>query len=123
MVIAMGELTSDVADLDVQLCEVLTERADQVPIPCREHHDTTRAVIGGGGDRAVMTNGAPGPDPRTEGNPDHRETATLSEHAESLSIARGLIEAGIPVFIAKPATNLDGSWNPGGGHRDRKSVV
>jgi hypothetical protein len=33
-----------------------------------------------------------------------------------LSVARDLIKAGIPVFVAKPATNADGSWDPDGGH-------
>lgn len=114
--ITVAEPESDVADFDVQLREVFTERTDQVPTPSREHHDATPAVIGGGGDRAVTTNGAPGPDSRTDGNPGPGENASPVEHAESLSIARGLIEAGIPVFLAKPATNPDGSWNPGGGH-------
>ncbi len=63
-----------------------------------------------------MTNEAPGPDPRIEGNPDHGKYASPAEYAESLSVARNLIEAGIPVFVAKPATFADGSWNPGGGH-------
>ena len=31
-------------------------------------------------------------------------------------MARELIEAGIPVFVAKPATDSDGRWDPGGGH-------
>jgi hypothetical protein len=116
VVITMAELKSNFADFDVQLRDVFTERANQASTPCREHHDATRALIGSDGDRAVMTKGAPSPGPRTEGNPDHEENASPADYTESSSVARNLIEAGIPVFIAKPATNADGSWNRGGGH-------
>ena len=64
----MVELKSDFPDLDVQLREVFTARANQVPTPCGDHHDATRALIGGGGDRAAMTNGATGPGQETESN-------------------------------------------------------
>lgn len=37
------------------------------------------------------------------------------EEAVALVIAADLIEAGVPVFVAKPARNDDGSWNPDGG--------
>jgi hypothetical protein len=110
------ELESDFPDLDVQFREVFTERVNQAPTPCREHHDATDVLVGGGGDRVVMTNRAPGPDHRTEGQPDHGEHSCPAECSESLSVARNLIHAGIPVFVAKPATNTDGSWNPSGGH-------
>src|SRR5271157_4867489 len=59
---------------------------------------------------------APGRDQRTEGTPYHENNTSVADCTESLSVARELIEAGIPVFVAKPATNANGSWNPGGGH-------
>ena len=64
----------------------------------------------------MTTNRAPGPDHPTVRKPDHGEHASPAECSESLSVARNLIHAGIPVFVAKPATHTDGSWNPGGGH-------
>ncbi len=38
------------------------------------------------------------------------------EEARALDVARRLIRAGIPVFAAKPATDREGRWDPGGGH-------
>ena len=58
----------------------------------------------------------PGRDQRTEGTPQHENNARIADYTESLSMARELIEAGIPVFVAKPATFGDGRWNPDGGH-------
>jgi hypothetical protein len=41
---------------------------------------------------------------------------STSAEATALSVARDLINAGIPVFVAKPALDKDGNWNPKGGH-------
>ena len=57
---------------------------------------------------------APSRDQRTRG--DSENTSSVADYTESLSVARELIEAGIPVFVAKPATDSDGRWNPAGGH-------
>ena len=57
---------------------------------------------------------APSRDQRTRG--DSENTSSVADYTESLSVARELIEAGIPVFVAKPATDSDGSWDPDGGH-------
>lgn len=38
------------------------------------------------------------------------------QQAEALRIARALINAGIPVFVAKQATDHTGEWRPDGGH-------
>ena len=45
-----------------------------------------------------------------------QNSSSVEDYTESLSVAQDLIKAGIPVFVAKPATNADGSWDPGGGH-------
>ena len=57
---------------------------------------------------------APSRDQRTRG--DSENTSSIADYAESLSVARDLIKAGIPVFVAKPDTDSDGRWNPAGGH-------
>ena len=57
---------------------------------------------------------APSRDQRTRG--DSENTSSVADYTESLSVARELIEAGIPVFVAKPATDSDGRWDPAGGH-------
>ena len=57
---------------------------------------------------------APSRDQRTRG--DSETTSSGANYTESLSVARELIEAGIPAFVAKPATDSDGSWIPDGGH-------
>ena len=57
---------------------------------------------------------APSRDQRTRG--DSENTSSVADYTESLSVARELIEAGIPVFVAKPATDSDGRWDPTGGH-------
>jgi hypothetical protein len=116
VVIAVTELNSDFAVLDGQLREPITECPNHGPISCREANEDARAMIDGGGDRAILINEAPSPNCRTAGKADRRDCASPTEHAESLSVARALIEAGIPVFIAKPATNSDGSWDSSGGH-------
>ena len=46
---------------------------------------------------------APSRDQRTRG--DSENTSSVADYTESLSVARELIEAGIPVFVAKPATD------------------
>ncbi|WP_231382575.1 helix-turn-helix domain-containing protein [Mycobacterium simiae] len=38
------------------------------------------------------------------------------ERTDPLWVARVLIEAGVPVFIAKPAKHFDGGWDSSGGH-------
>jgi hypothetical protein len=58
----------------------------------------------------------PGRDQRTEGTPQHENNSSVADYTEALSVARDLIEAGIPVFVAKPDTDADGRWNPAGGH-------
>ena len=67
-----------------------------------------------GGWRLMEDEEAPSRDQRTRG--DSENTSSVADYTESLSVARELIEAGIPVFVAKPATDSDGSWDPGGGH-------
>ena len=57
---------------------------------------------------------APSRDQRTRG--DSENTSSIADYTESLSVARELIDAGIPVFVAKSAIDSDGRWNPTGGH-------
>ena len=64
----------------------------------------------------MTKNEPPDQDKRTRADSRGADNASGAEYTESLSVARDLIEAGIPVFVAKPATNNDGSWSPGGGH-------
>ena len=62
----------------------------------------------------TIRNETPGRDQETGGG--SKNTSGVADYAESLSVARDLIKAGIPVFVGKPATNADGRWNPDGGH-------
>jgi hypothetical protein len=57
---------------------------------------------------------APSRDQRTRG--DSENTSSVADYTESLSVARDLIEAGIPVFVAKPALDRGGNWMSDGGH-------
>ena len=54
--------------------------------------------------RTALTRRSPQPRPAHRGD---SNTSRVAEYAKSLSIARDLIEAGIPVFVAKPATNAE----------------
>lgn len=58
----------------------------------------------------------------TEGKPTKpaapKSTGDLVAHDEierALEVARGLIRAGVPVFVAKPARDASGAWDPTGG--------
>jgi P4 family phage/plasmid primase-like protien len=56
------------------------------------------------------------PDRDKHGGGDSENTSSVADYSEPLSVARSLIDAGIPVFVAKPARFNDGRWNPDGGH-------
>jgi len=49
------------------------------------------------------------------GRPEH-PSAHDEVIAAALDAAHVLVRAGVPVFVAKPATRADGSWDPAGGH-------
>ena len=58
-----------------------------------------------------------GRDLRTSGPPRNSENnPRAQDYRKSLSVAQELINAGIPVFVAKPDTDQDGNWNPRGCH-------
>ena len=62
-----------------------------------------------------MTTGEPpSQDQPTEG--DSENTSSIADYSESLEIARDLIRAGTPVFVATPDQSRNGQWNPAGGH-------
>jgi IclR helix-turn-helix domain len=46
----------------------------------------------------------------------YNDPPSQPDAAEALQVARSLIDAGVPVFIAKPDADQDGRWNPCGGH-------
>lgn len=65
--ITVAELASYFPHVDEQLGEVLTERVNRAPAACREHLDSTRALIGGAVIEGDDERG-PGPDQETGGN-------------------------------------------------------
>ena len=91
------------------------ELADQAPPFTPERMVLLRGSSATG--REVVADGeeeAPSRHQRTRG--DSENTSSISDYTESLSVARELIDAGIPVFVAKPDADSDGGWNPAGGH-------